>query len=218
MKGKVPSCMLFVKYVVLNRIGTINWVPTIHSSHIATRLARFIYSVGAGTEADYGTYIFDQTIQHGKSWAIRMPIAFPSLLCGIILSQHPNILTGDDEPCKREPSLSLHFKLFERDHAADIDGPSRKVTPSTMNRKAMIASMEATVRALDEQKKELEKVISALKQEEADEEGIVAENAGVGNIGGHAVGDAADVGDTAMDDEAGGDTEELEVTESSTSF
>ncbi|KAK2374222.1 hypothetical protein QL285_075199 [Trifolium repens] len=226
MKGKVPSCMLSVKYAVLNRIGTINWVPTTHSSTIATGLARLIYSVGTGTEVDYGTYIFDQTLQHGKSWAIRMPIAFPTLICGIILAQHPTILTADDEPCKRDSPISLHFELFEGDHAADIAGPSRKVplpkkaSTSTMNRRAMITSMEATVRALDKQKKELEKVISALKQEEAGEEGICAENAEVdaGDAGADdvVVDDAA--GDAAVDDEAGGDTEELEVTESSTSF
>ncbi|WJX95140.1 hypothetical protein P8452_76493 [Trifolium repens] len=84
----------------------------------------------------------------------------------------------------------------------------------------MIISMEAAVRALDEQKKELEKVITALKQEEAEEKGIGAENAevDVGDAGADdtAVGDVA--GDAAEDDEAGGDTEELEVTESSTSF
>jgi hypothetical protein len=230
MKGKVPSCMLSVKYAVLNRIGTINWVPTTHSSTIATGLARLIYSVGTGTEVDYGTYIFDQTLQHGKSWAIRMPIAFPTLICGIILAQHPTILTAGDEPCKRDSPISLHFKLFEGDHVADIAGPSRKVASPrkapfpTMNRKAMITSMEAVVRALDEQKKELEKVISALKQEEAEEEGMAAENAGIDNEGVDAgdaaaddAGGAAD-GNAAVDDEAGGDTEELEVTESSTSF
>jgi hypothetical protein len=225
LKGKVPSCMLSVKYVVLNRIGTVNWVPTTHSSHIATGLARLIYSVGTGTEADYGTYIFDQTMTHGKSWAVRLPIAFPTLICGIILTQHPTILTAADEPCKRESPLSLYFKLFEGDHAADIAGPSRKVpsprkgSSSTMNKKAMIISMEAVVRALDEQKKELEKVISALKQEGAEEEGIAAENAGVGDEG---VGDAADVGNAAGDtvgvDDAGGDTEELDVNDSSAFF
>ncbi|WJX39463.1 hypothetical protein P8452_27005 [Trifolium repens] len=76
----------------------------------------------------------------------------------------------------------------------------------------MITSMEAAVRALDEQKKELEKVISALRQEEAEEEGLDTENAEVGNEG---VGDAADVGnaagDAVGDDDAGGDTEELDV-------
>jgi hypothetical protein len=222
LKGKVPSCMLFVKYAVLNKIGTINWVPTTHASHIATELARLIYSVGTSTEADYGTYIFEQTMLHGKSWAIRMPIAFPTLICGIILTQHPTILTAADEPCKRESPLSLYFKLFEGDHAADIAGPSKKVpspkkaSTSTMNRRAMITSMEATVRALDEQKKELENVISALKQEKAEEEGIGAENAEV-DVGDAGADDTA-TGDAAEDDEAGGDTEELEVTESSTSF
>ncbi|WJX29257.1 hypothetical protein P8452_17915 [Trifolium repens] len=84
--------------------------------------------------------------------------------------------------------------------------------------------MDAAVRALDEQKKELEKVISALKQEEAEEEGIGAETAEVGIVDvadGDALmddaGDAAD-GDAAVNDEDGGDTEELEVTESNTSF
>jgi peptidoglycan hydrolase CwlO-like protein len=85
----------------------------------------------------------------------------------------------------------------------------------------MIISMDAAVRSLDEQKKELEKVISALKQEEAEEEGIGAETAEVGIVdaadGDAAMDDAVD-GDAAVNDEDGGDTEELEVTESSTSF
>jgi hypothetical protein len=226
MKDKVPSVILSVKYAILNRIWAINWVPTTHSSTIATGLARFIYSIGTGTNAVYEAYIFDQTMPHGKSWAVKLAIAFPSLLCGIILSQHPNILIPEDEPCKRESPISFHSKLFEGKHAADIAVPSRKVTSpgkvasSSMNRKAMIISMEAAVRALDEQKKELEKVITALKQEEAEEKGIGAENAevDVGDAGADdtVVGDAA--GDAAEDDEAGGDTEQLEVTESSTSF
>jgi peptidoglycan hydrolase CwlO-like protein len=98
-----------------------------------------------------------------------------------------------------------------------------------MNRKAMIISMEATVKALDAQKLELEKVIFALKQEEAEEEGLVAENAGENAAGagvdvtaGNATvnaDDAAD-GDAAdnVDVDAGGDTEELEVSDSSGSF
>ncbi|WJX55297.1 hypothetical protein P8452_60116 [Trifolium repens] len=77
--------------------------------------------------------------------------------------------------------------------------------------------MEAAVRALDEQKFELQKVISALKKEEAEEEGLMAENAGddvAGDGVDAAVGDAAE---TNVDDE-GGDTEELEVSDSSASL
>jgi hypothetical protein len=209
LKGKVPSVMLSVKYAILNRIGAINWVPTTHSSTIATGLARFIYAIGTGTDADFGSLIFDQIILHGKSWAVKLVIAFPSLICGIILNQHPNILLPEDEPCKRESPMTLSYKLFEGKHAADITVapkkavPAGKVASSSMNRKSMIISMEAAVKALDEQKIELEKVISALKQEEAEEEGLAAENAGV-NEAGNGV-DVADA-DAAMndDDEAGG--------------
>ncbi|KAK2361264.1 hypothetical protein QL285_086431 [Trifolium repens] len=211
LKGKVPSVMLSVKYAILNRIGTANWVPTTHTSNIATGLARFIYSVGTGTMFNYGAHIFYETVQHGKSWAVRMPIAYPSLICGIILAQHPTILTADDEVSKRESPLDFHPKLFEGKHAADIEfsGPSSVVGagpsgvtagPGSMNRKEMIASLEATCKALDEKKKSLEQVIMALRQEEAAEEGEQVQDGQEGVNG---------------DD---GDTEELELSDSSADF
>ncbi|KAK2444344.1 hypothetical protein QL285_015374 [Trifolium repens] len=223
LKGKVPSVMLSVKYAILNRIGAVNWVPTSHSSTIATGLAKFIYAIGTSANVDFGSLIFDQIIEHGKSWAIKLAVSFPSIICEIILDQHPNILLPEDVPCKRESPMTLSYKLFEGKHAADITVPPKKTTPvenvasTSMTRKTMIISMEAAVRALDEQKFELEKVISALKKEEAEEEGLVAENAG-DNVAGEGV-DAAD-GDAAgtnVDDD-GGDTEELEVSDSSGSF
>ncbi|KAK2443487.1 hypothetical protein QL285_014587 [Trifolium repens] len=223
LKGKVPSVMLSIKYAILNRIGAVNWVPTSHTSTIATGLAKFIYAIGTGANVDYGSLIFDQIVEHGKSWAIKLAVSFPTLICEIILDQHPNILVPEDVPCKRESPMTLSYKLFEGKHAADITVPTKKVTPVenvasiSMTRKTMILTMEATVRALDEQKSELEKVIAALKKEEAEEEGLMAENAGddvAGDDTDDAVGDAAG---TNVDDE-GGDTEELEVSDSSASL
>ncbi|WJX33175.1 hypothetical protein P8452_21412 [Trifolium repens] len=77
--------------------------------------------------------------------------------------------------------------------------------------------MEAAVKALDEQKTGLERVILAMKQEEAEEERLIAENDGVDVAG---AGNVAADGDAAGDDvgEEGGDTEELEVSDSSGSF
>ncbi|KAK2402624.1 hypothetical protein QL285_052125 [Trifolium repens] len=205
MKGKVPSVMLSVKYAILNRIGTVNWVPTTHTSDIATSLARFVYAVGTGTEFNYGAHIFEETVQHAKSWAVRMPIAYPSLICGIILTQHPTIITADDEVSKRESPLDFHPRLFEGTHAADIEitGPSVAVPTGSgsMSRKEMIASLEAACRALDEKKKSLEQVIVALKQEEAAEEG---EQVQVGQEGG--------------DQSEDGGTEELELSDASADF
>ncbi|KAK2397509.1 bromodomain-containing protein [Trifolium repens] len=223
LKGKVPSVMLSIKYAILNRIGAVNWVPTSHTSTIATGLAKFIYAIGTGANVDYGSLIFDQIVEHGKSWAIKLAVSFPTLICEIILDQHPNILVPEDVPCKRESPMTLSYKLFEGKHAADITVPTKKATPAenvastSMTRKTMILTMEATVRALDEQKSELEKVIAALKKEEAEEEGLMAENAGddvAGDGTDDAVGDAAG---TNVDDE-GGDTEELEVSDSSASL
>ncbi|KAK2351733.1 hypothetical protein QL285_096941 [Trifolium repens] len=205
MKGKVPSVMLSVKYAILNRIGTVNWVPTTHTSDIATSLARFVYAVGTGAEFNYGAHIFEETVQHAKSWAVRMPIAYPSLICGIILTQHPTIITADDEVSKRESPLDFHPRLFEGTHAADIEitGPSvaAPTGSGSMSRKEMIASLEAACRALDEKKKSLEQVIVALKQEEAAEEG---EQVQVGQEGG--------------DQSEDGGTEELELSDASADF
>jgi hypothetical protein len=81
LKGKVPSVMLSVKYAILNRISAGNWVPTTHTSTIATSLAKFIYAIGTGADADFGSLIFDQIVEHEKSWAVKLAIAFPSLIC-----------------------------------------------------------------------------------------------------------------------------------------
>jgi hypothetical protein len=141
-----------------------------------------------------------------------MPIAFPSLICSIILAQHPTILTADDEVSKRESPLDFHPRLFEGMHAADIEfaGPS-SVAPSgvsdgsgSMSRKEMIASLEATCKALDEKKKSLEQVIVALRQEEAAEEGEQVQDEQEGGVTG------------GNDDD--GDTEELELSDSSADF
>ena len=120
MKNKLPVRKLSVKYVILHRIGASNWVPTNHTSTIYISLGKFIYTIGNHKHFDYGTYIFDQTMTHSGTCAIKMPITFPYLLCRIILNQHPGILSGNDVLCKRKSALTLHFKLFSGKHVPDI--------------------------------------------------------------------------------------------------
>jgi hypothetical protein len=57
-KGTIPGVMLSVKYAILNRIGAANWVPTTHSSNIATNMAKLIYSIGTKTKMNIGAFIF----------------------------------------------------------------------------------------------------------------------------------------------------------------
>ena len=119
---------------------------------------------------------------------IKLPIAFPTVLCGIMLSQHPNMLNYTDSVMKRESPLSLHYKLFEGTHVPDIVSTSGKAAASgAVSKDALIAELkdtckvlEATIKANTEKKMELERLIKRLSEsgidgEAAEEDGEAAE-------------------------------------------
>ncbi|KAH1266245.1 hypothetical protein GmHk_01G001776 [Glycine max] len=192
-KGKLSAGKLSVKYAILHRIGAANWVPTNHTSTIATGLGKFLYAVGTKSKFNFGNYIFDQTVKHSESFAVKLPIAFPTVLCGIMLSQHPNMLNYTDSVMKRESPLSLHYKLFEGTHVPDIVSTSvstsgKAAASGAVSKDALIAELkdtckvlEATIKATTEKKMELELLIkrpseSGIDDEEAaEEEGEAAE-------------------------------------------
>ncbi|XP_058750552.1 uncharacterized protein LOC131623556 [Vicia villosa] len=168
VKGKLTVSKLSVKYAVLHRIGAANWVPTQHKSTISTLLGKFIFAIGTKSKADYGTYIFKQTLKHVGSYSVKGPIAFPSLICGIILKQFPNILTDKDSVCKRASPLIFHHKLFQRTHVHDVNttttGPSKESI--IMSKTAMIAMLRETCKELESRKLALERLISSLETSE----------------------------------------------------
>ncbi|KAL5172956.1 hypothetical protein HKD37_16G045606 [Glycine soja] len=177
-KGKLSAGKLSVKYAILHWIGAANWVPTNHTSTVATGLGKFLYAVGTKSKFNFGNYIFDQTVKHSESFAVKLPIAFPTVLCGIMLSQHPNILNYTDSVMKRESPLSLHYKLFEGTHVPDIVSTSGKAAASgAVSKDALIAELkdtckvlEATIKANTEKKMELERLIKRLSDSGIDEE------------------------------------------------
>ncbi|XP_050920373.1 uncharacterized protein LOC127138010 [Lathyrus oleraceus] len=120
LKGKLVAIKLSVKYAMLHKIGAANWVPTNHKSTVAVMLGKIIYAVGTKANFDYGSYIFDQTLKHAGSFSVKGPIAFPSLICGIVLNQFPNILTENDSVKRRDSPLSFNHKLFLGTHVPDI--------------------------------------------------------------------------------------------------
>ena len=154
-----------MKFAILHKIGAANWVPTNHKSTISTGLGRFIYVVGTRTNFDYGNYIFDQTMNHAESCAIKGPIAFPSLLCGIIIDQYPDILVEKDSVCKRAPALGFHYKLFQGTHVPDIVMTSAETSNVKAHSKKadVIAVLKETCRELDARKRTLEELITSLE-------------------------------------------------------
>ncbi|XP_045791755.1 uncharacterized protein LOC123886481 [Trifolium pratense] len=166
-KAKVPAVKLTLKYAILNRIASVNWVPTTHSSDVATGLGKLIYMIGTGTKFNAGLYIFNQIVQHAKTSVTKQPIAFPTLLCDIIFSQHPSIRHEGESAKTRAEPLSIHQKLYSQQHAPDIVGSSTAATDAPMTRKEIIAMLEANCKELDEKKLQFERMIHALKLEEA---------------------------------------------------
>ncbi|XP_050915304.1 uncharacterized protein LOC127130317 [Lathyrus oleraceus] len=120
VKKNLPAGKLTIKYAILHKIGAANWVPTNHISNIANTLGRFIFAVGTKVKFDYGRFMFEQIIKYTTTNAVKLPIAFPSMIYGIILNQHPGILCSSDLPSRRKPTLSVHYKLFEGSHVEDI--------------------------------------------------------------------------------------------------
>ncbi|XP_050897499.1 uncharacterized protein LOC127104361 [Lathyrus oleraceus] len=114
-KKHLPAWKLTIKYAILHKIGAANWVPTNHISTIANTLGRFIFVVGTKVKFDYGRYMFDQIIKHATTNAVKLPIAFPSMICGIILNQHPGILCSNDLPSRRK--LTLYAEGENVEHA-----------------------------------------------------------------------------------------------------
>ncbi|CAJ2637493.1 unnamed protein product [Trifolium pratense] len=198
-KAKVPAVKLTQKYAILNRIASVNWVPTTHASDIATNLGKLIYMIGTGTKFNAGLYIFNQVVQHAKTSVTKQPIAFPTLICDIILSQHPNIRHEDESAKKRATPLAIHQKLFSKQHVPDIAGPSNAAADTPMTRKEMIAMLEANCKELDEKKLQFERMIHALRVEEAAAQAADADD------------DSSSGGEEADSDAEGEENAELDV-------
>ncbi|XP_050897823.1 uncharacterized protein LOC127104694 [Lathyrus oleraceus] len=170
LKGKLVASKLSVKYAMLHKIGAANWVPTNHKSTVAVMLGKFIYDVRTKAQFDYGSYIFYQTLKHAGSFSVKGPIAFPSLICGIVLNQFPNILTENDFVKKRDNPMSFNQKLFLGTHVPDIvmtSGETSRVS-NQPGKTAVIAMLKETCRELEAMKLNLEKLISSLEMTEGD--------------------------------------------------
>jgi hypothetical protein len=121
-------------------------------------MVKLIYSIGTKTKMNIGAFIFELTLRNGRSEALKLPISFPTL-------------TSADMPKKRESPLSLHFKLFESHHVADLVGASAPTSIPTagtgsMSRKDIVVGLKDTCKYLEERKAMFERMILALESED----------------------------------------------------
>ncbi|XP_050874866.1 uncharacterized protein LOC127078454 [Lathyrus oleraceus] len=109
------------------------------------------------------------TVKHASTNAIKLPIAFPSIICGIILSQQLGTLRTSDIPSRRKTPLSIHYKLFEESHVNDVMTSARRESAS---KGSLIDQLKETCKELDNgikvakaRKEALEVLICSLERE-----------------------------------------------------
>ncbi|KAK2397885.1 hypothetical protein QL285_059413 [Trifolium repens] len=158
-KGLLPTSKLTVKYTILNRIGTANWAPTNHSSGITPNLAKLIYLIGTRKKLDFGKHVFEQTMKHVETNATKLPIAYPSLITKIILSQQPSILLPEEYESRRPPPISFNRKLFAEPHVPDIEFKEKEAveTSAPLDK----SSQKKVLAELIQVSKELEETIKS---------------------------------------------------------
>ncbi|KAK2361922.1 hypothetical protein QL285_087027 [Trifolium repens] len=189
-KGLLSTGTLSVKYAILNRIGAANWAPTNHGSGITPMLAKMIFLIGTKKKLNFGDHVFNQTMKHAETYAVKLPIAFPCLITGMILRQYPNILYPDEAPTKKPQVLSFDYKLFVGTHVPDIVFPKMKETaeasgsmPRT-NKEDVLAelmqiskTLEQTIKTNTARKTHVDNLIKSIMEEGEGEEEVGAAQA-----------------------------------------
>lgn len=98
INDQFTTISLSVKYVILDKIDIVNWYPSTYASSVSLAFAKLIYLIGIGSVTDVAQFVFNQLLLHIETFSLKISISFPHLLCIIMLSQHPSILTDQDAP------------------------------------------------------------------------------------------------------------------------
>ncbi|GAA0140183.1 hypothetical protein LIER_01582 [Lithospermum erythrorhizon] len=91
-KGQLQDFFLSLRYVVMHKVAIANLVPTSNNTNVSEVVGRMMYVMGSEQEMDSGRVIFDQIVDHSRTRAKLKPIGFPSLICSILIPQHPEVL------------------------------------------------------------------------------------------------------------------------------
>lgn len=125
-------------------------MPTNHTSTIAIGLGKFIYITRTNRKLDFGAYVYEKTLKHAQTYDVNLPIAFTTIICGVILSQHSGILVSTDVVSKRESPLSLHYKLFGGKHVTKIVMTSDRGATSSTSNAGILSELKEMSKTLEE--------------------------------------------------------------------
>uniref|UniRef100_A0A9I9DGG1 Flocculation protein FLO11-like n=1 Tax=Cucumis melo TaxID=3656 RepID=A0A9I9DGG1_CUCME len=97
---------LILKYEILHKIGVANCFPSTHMATISIALAQLIF--------------ISHILRHVNTYAINIPICFPHLINGFLLSIHQEVLADGEVVGPAPQIISLSYKLFQGSHVSDL--------------------------------------------------------------------------------------------------
>lgn len=118
--GQLSATVLSVKYIILHKICLTNWTPLFHGFDVSPPLENLLFQLGTGVHFVFGTVVYDQLMRHANSFAVKLPIYLMRLICGLLVSQHPKILTSKHVDCLCPHLLDFNFSLYKSNHVTDL--------------------------------------------------------------------------------------------------
>ncbi|GAA0144734.1 hypothetical protein LIER_35997 [Lithospermum erythrorhizon] len=94
---------------------------TSNNTNVSEAMGRMLYVMESDQQLNIGKVIFDQMVDHSRTGAKLKPIGFPSLICSMLVTQHPNVLKKEDGLGEDAKSLTISDKLMKGNHVIDVE-------------------------------------------------------------------------------------------------
>ncbi|GAA0140970.1 hypothetical protein LIER_02219 [Lithospermum erythrorhizon] len=120
-KGQLQASHLSLRYAFLHKASIANLVPTSNNKNVSEALGRMLFLMGTEHVLNVGKIIFYQIVDDVKTGAKLKPIGFPSLICSLLITQHPNILRKEDGLGEDAKPLTISDKLMKGKHVIDVE-------------------------------------------------------------------------------------------------
>lgn len=78
------------------------------------------FHISTRRHVDVGEFIFQHILRHVNTYAINIPICFPHLINGFLLSIHQEVLADGEVVGPAPQIISLSYKLFQGSHVSDL--------------------------------------------------------------------------------------------------
>ncbi|TYK09583.1 uncharacterized protein E5676_scaffold458G00090 [Cucumis melo var. makuwa] len=131
-RDAISAVSLNVKYVILHKIGIVNWFSSSHASSVFVALGAFLYQICHDDTIDTSSFIYNQLLRHVRLFGVKITIALPRFFSGLLLHLNVAVLTTFDASRPESKTLSMSYIFFQGGHVPDIEHEMRHLRAPRM--------------------------------------------------------------------------------------